>query len=107
MYILEQTTGHLQPTGRIFCFPSSYLETKINLYTTLILPVVLQWGETYALEIKRQEVNEELGGKRKRERKKKDRCHWMGGACSTHWNHKARNILIRHSDGKKIHRRVT
>ena len=80
MYILEQTTGHLQPTGRIFCFPSSYLETKINLYTTLILPVVLQWGETYALEIKRQEVNEELGGKRKRERKKKrtDAIGWEG-----------------------------
>jgi hypothetical protein len=31
----------------------------------------------------------------------------MGGACSTHWNHKAHKILIRLSDGKKIHRHVT
>jgi hypothetical protein len=44
---------------------------------------------------------------RERQEKKKDRCHQMGGACSTHWNHKAHKILIRHSDGKKIHRHVT
>jgi len=34
------------------------------------LPVVLHWGETYAIEITRQEVREELGGKKRKERKK-------------------------------------
>ena len=70
------------------------------------MPVVLHWGETYAIEITRQEVREELGAKKK-ERKKEDRCHQMGGARSTHWNHNAHKILIRHSNGKKIHRSVT